>query len=832
MTPEELRTYDGKEGRRAYIAFKETVYDVTESRLWKDGEHQGMHIAGVDLTEAMADAPHGEEVFKGFPVVGKLEAGQERIERPHKSPDMKDGLREWYRRYHPHPATVHFPIALHIFAAGMDLFFLLEPGSIYAASVFYTFLVATLGGLVAMIPGTLSWWVNYAFAWSRAFVVKVSLSVLTLMLGVIAIVIYLENPESVYRPDALGITYHAIILFTGITVIVIGYYGGKLTWPENGSKHSTSSIGPQEREQGFEIATPSIQSLQPALQKSRRLEGVHAVAILIGGAAGTGIQSLETLLSDAFRASGFYIFATKEYMSRVRGGSNTTLIRISDAPLKAPCWDVDLFVAIDTPALEHARVRCGEHTLILADASVAEGDASVIGLPMKETASKLGNAAFANSYAAGAVYGALGLDMKPLEACIKTRFAQKSPEENLNAAAAGYEARQLLGNRVLPKPPEAALGATEALHLMNGSSATGFGFMAGGCNFVTSYPMSPSTGVLTFMASMSQSFEMVVEQAEDEIAALNMVLGAWYAGARGATTTSGGGFALMGEAISLSGMSETPAVIYLAQRPGPATGLPTRSEQGDLDLAIHSGHGDFPRILLAPGSVRECIEQGYLAFELADRFQVPVIVLSDQYLADSIAMVEPVDFQAYEQRRYTVPTEASYRRYAHSSDGISPRGVPGEGEGLVWSVSDEHDEHSQITEDFRVRDAMVAKRMAKAAAVVAGAYPPLQLGEGSIAVVGWGSSKGAISEALARLGDPRLFQLHFAWVYPLNAEHLEVLRKAESVIVVENNVTGQFASLLEGSGVPVQRRILQSNGFAFFADGLADKIASALKELS
>ena len=185
------------------------------------------------------------------------------------------------------------------------------------------------------------------------------------------------------------------------------------------------------------------------------------------------------------------------------------------------------------------------------------------------------------------------------------------------------------------------------MHLINGSAASGFGFLAGGCNMITSYPMSPSTGVFNFMASMSKEFTLLVEQSEDDIAALNMVMGGWYGCARAMTSTSGGGFALMTEAMSLSGVSETPAVVYLAQRPGPATGLPTRTEQGDLNLAIHSGHGYFGRIILAPGDPQECIDYGYLAFELADRYKMPVIYLSDQYLADSISMIETIDFSAY-----------------------------------------------------------------------------------------------------------------------------------------------------------------------------------------
>lgn len=348
---------------------------------------------------------------------------------------------------------------------------------------------------------------------------------------------------------------------------------------------------------------------------------------------------------------------------------------------------------------------------------------------------------------------------------------------------------------------------------------------------ITAYPMSPSTGVLNFMASMSRYFTLLVEQSEDEIASLNMVLGGWFGGARAMTSTSGGGFALMSEAISLSGMSETPAVIYLAQRPGPATGLPTRSEQGDLNLAMHSGHGYFGRIILAPGNLQECIDYGYLAFELADRYQMPVIVLSDQYLADSIGMLKTVDLSDYEQRRYIHPTGASYDRYKLNDMGITPRGVPGLGEGVVVSTSDEHDERGQITESYQMREKMVEKRQKKIGLSILEAHSPQVLGQGSIALIGWGSTKGAITEVLRELDDPRLFHAHFAWVHPLNPQHLEILKQTEANIVIENNATGQFADVLKSHDINIDHRILQANGFTFFTDLLKEQLTKMIKDI-
>ena len=557
----------------------------------------------------------------------------------------------------------------------------------------------------------------------------------------------------------------------------------------------------------------------------------HSISILIGGAAGTGIMTLENILSDAFKRSGYFVFSTKEYMSRVRGGSNTTLLRISDGPVNAPCWHVDLFIALDADAISHVHERLTSDTIVIADESIKNEDIAITSMPMLETVKKVGNIRYANSYVAGVLFAMFELGTEILSQSIETLFDDQKPQENETAMQEGFSYGKSLTSSQLPKLPAPVSKLDDSMHLINGSAAAGFGFLLGGCNMITSYPMSPSTGVLNFMASMSKEFTLLVEQSEDEIASLNMVLGGWFSGARAMTSTSGGGFALMSEAMSLSGVSETPAVVYLAQRPGPATGLPTRTEQGDLNLAIHSGHGYFGRIILAPGDLQECIDYGYLAFELADRYQMPVIYLSDQYLADSISMIETVDFSDYEQRRYIQPTEASYDRYKLNGSGISSRGVPGLGEGIVVSSSHEHDERGQSTESYQIREQMVEKRQQKINLTIAEAFAPKVFGQGSIAVIGWGSTKGAIDAVLKELNDPRLFHVHFTWVHPLNPEHLEILKEVEANIVVENNTTGQFADILKSYDVNIDHRILQSNGFSFFTDQLKEKLSKIIKDL-
>ena len=580
------------------------------------------------------------------------------------------------------------------------------------------------------------------------------------------------------------------------------------------------------------IADPPIQEKRPKKESTPKgISTRKSISILIGGAAGTGIMTLENILTDAFKRSGYFVFSTKEYMSRVRGGSNTTLLIISNTPVNAPSWFVDLFIALDTEALGHVRERLRDDTLVMADESIKDEALNITAMPMLQSVKELGNVRYANAYVAGVLFGLFKLNKEMLTQSVKVLFEEHNFVENETAMQDGFYYAEELTSVNVPKLPSVSENTQEHMHLMSGSTAAGFGFLAGGCNMITSYPMSPSTGVLNFMASMSTEFDIVVEQSEDEIAALNMVLGGWYSGARAMTSTSGGGFALMTEAISLSGVSETPAVVYLAQRPGPATGLPTRTEQGDLNLAIHSGHGYFGRIVLAPGDLQECIDYGYLAFELADRYQMPVMYLSDQYLADSISMIETVDFSVYEQRRYIQTTEASYARYAYNDKGISPRGVPGFGEGLIVSSSHEHDERGQSTESYQIREKMLQKRQEKVALTISEAFKPKVMGQGSIAIIGWGSTKGVIEEVLKELNDERLFQVHFSWVHPLNPEHLKVLKESKTNIIIENNISGQFADSLKGYGINSEHRILQANGFSFFTDQLKEKLIKMLKEL-
>jgi 2-oxoglutarate/2-oxoacid ferredoxin oxidoreductase subunit alpha len=343
--------------------------------------------------------------------------------------------------------------------------------------------------------------------------------------------------------------------------------------------------------------------------------------------------------------------------------------------------------------------------------------------------------------------------------------------------------------------------------------------------------MSPSTAVLTHMAAYSKRVDLVVEQVEDETGVVNMAIGASYAGARSMVTTSGGGFALMTEGISLTGMIETPLVVHLAQRPGPATGLPTRTEQGDLTHVLYAGHGAFPRIILAPKSIEDAFTLSQRAFNLADKYQVPVFILTDQYLMDTYYNVPVWSMDQLQVEKHLIETKEDYRRFQFTETGVSPRGIPGFGKGIVCVDSDEHDEGGYITEDPDMRSRMVEKRLRKGGAIENEALSPAFWGNENYEtlIVGWGSTFHAISEAVAKIGRSDVAHLHFSWIYPVPGAAADYLGRAKKIIAVEGNATGQFSQLLNLATGCKMDSILKYNGLPYSVEELVEKIGSRLE---
>lgn len=565
------------------------------------------------------------------------------------------------------------------------------------------------------------------------------------------------------------------------------------------------------------------------------------VSIVLCGEAGKGIQTVEQILVRVLKLSGYHVFATKEYMSRIRGGSNSIQIRVSSDRIASPLERIDILIPMDSKAIDHLRDRISENTFILMDDSLLnrgnENLASpIIEITLSQSVSELGNAIYSNIISTGILASLLKVDIHVCEKVIRDRFKGKDKniiDKNLLAVKKGYEISDNFINTKkltieIPKQPDVSNEI-----LINGAEAIGLGAIAGGCNFISSYPMSPSTGVLVLLSNLARKFDIVAEQAEDEISAINMALGAWYAGARGMVTTSGGGFALMEEGISLSGMHELPVVVHLAQRPGPATGLPTRTEQGDLNLVLYAGHGEFPRAIFAPGTTREAFDRTRYAFDLADEFQIPVFILSDQYFIDSYYNIPGLPTEHIRKKNFIIETSGDYRRYEITDTGISPRGIPGFGTGLVCVDSDEHDIDGHLTENLEFRVQMQDKRLQKLKELKERAIAPtfLSTENPSTLVVCWGSTLHPMAEAVRHIGNPDLGVLHFQQVYPINEIAKDILVKTSRIIMVEGNSTSQFGTLLEmETKVPIQHRILKYNGLQFTVEELVRKISSILEE--
>ncbi len=547
------------------------------------------------------------------------------------------------------------------------------------------------------------------------------------------------------------------------------------------------------------------------------------ISIVLAGEAGQGIQSIESVLARALKNGGYNLFATKEYMSRIRGGANSTEIRVSSERVSAYTERIDILIALGKEPSSHVKKRITPGTLVIT------GD------PFEKIAKEAGNPIYLSSAASGFVCGLLGIESGIMTDIIEKQFENKSDEirdKNREASLGGYKMGLEYLLSVLPVKIEKDPERVSKEMVLSGADAVALGALAGGCNYVCAYPMSPSTGVLTAMASYSRDADIIVEQIEDEVGALNMAIGAWYAGAKALVTTAGGGFALMIEAFSLAGMVESPAVILLAQRPGPATGQPTRTEQGDLNMAVYAGHGTFPRVIYAPASLEEAFNLTERAFFISDSFQVPAVILVDQFFVDSYYNTPEFKMPSREAVNYFVKTEASYKRYSLEKDGLSPRGIPGFGDGLVRLDSDEHDQDGFITEDIDLRVKMVNKRMAKTLLLDKENIQPIFSGPENYKnlVIGWGSTDAMIREALAILQSDKTAYLRFPQVFPFPVKSVSYLEKAGNIICVENNEAGQFADLIKQStGIDIKNRVLKYDGLPFSSEEIARRLGGLLK---
>jgi 2-oxoglutarate ferredoxin oxidoreductase subunit alpha len=558
-------------------------------------------------------------------------------------------------------------------------------------------------------------------------------------------------------------------------------------------------------------------------------------SISISGAAGQGIETVASFLASILKMSGYNVFVWREFMSRIRGGINSIQVRVSEEKLGAFSEQSDLAIVLAKGGFEHLAKysRISGKTVVLGEEDVLGGiehpsDRTKI-VPFTQLAKETGSALYSNSVAAGVAAAYFDVSIEAVKSYLDERFGDKG-EDVVEKNVEAYEKGLRIGDEICSDFGKSSVSAdsrVESHLILSGTDAVGLGALAGGCNFISSYPMSPSTGVLTMLAQQAKKFGIVVDQAEDEIAAMNKGIGAWYAGARAMVTTSGGGFALMTEGLSLAGMLESPMVVHLAQRPGPATGLPTRTAQEDLEHILGASHGEFPRVVYAPGTYEEAFALTHRAFNVADRYQVPVFVLTDQFILDSSGNVPELDLGSTKVKHQFVSTEDDYQRYKLTENGLSPRGIPGHGEGLVVADSDEHDESGHITEDLHLRVKMVNKRLGKLNLLKDDALEPTHVGpkKASTLVVAWGSNYYVVKEALSEIQNDDIALLHFSQVYPLYKGTAGLLKKADRVLLVENNATGQFGNVVLREAdyrIRDDDKLLKYNGLPFSVEEVRD----------
>jgi 2-oxoglutarate ferredoxin oxidoreductase subunit alpha len=545
------------------------------------------------------------------------------------------------------------------------------------------------------------------------------------------------------------------------------------------------------------------------------------MSILIGGDAGQGVESSGAGFCQAFARGGLQVFAMQDYRSRIRGGHNFYQIRLSERPMYSHSNPMHLVLALtaETVPLHLDNIAAGgavifQEGLEVDKEGLEQRGVHCFAMPLAGIAEEHGSRIMTNTAALGAAAGVCEWPLSYIEDVTRENFRAKGPqvvESNLAVARAAYDlARQrhttAFGYKLQPvdAPPRM---------LINGNEAISLGALAGGCRFISAYPMTPATSIVEWMAALPSELGVVAKHAEDEIAAVCMAVGASFAGARAMTATSGGGFSLMVEALGLAGMTEVPLVVVVAQRGGPSTGLPTRTEQADLLFAINASQGEFPRLVLAPSTVEECFEAGWRAFNLAERYQCPVTVLTDQFLATSLRTLEKeaIDFSSvtidrgeFLSAEQLERLEGGYRRFAFTESGISPRAIPGHSKGVYAASSDEHDEYGHITEEIENRRRMMDKRMRKLTAAARDIRPPRRFGpdQAELTLVCWGSTCGPCREAVDLInsdgGSANL--LHFSDIWPFPAEETATMLDAcRRTVAVEQNYTSQLARLIRMS---------------------------------
>ena len=576
----------------------------------------------------------------------------------------------------------------------------------------------------------------------------------------------------------------------------------------------------------------------------------------VGGEAGYGILTTGMLMSRIAIRSGYHVCDYTEYPSLIRGGHNTFEMVISDEEVGAIKQPIDMLVCLNMDTYNQHEYRIHDETLVIYDSSMfrpsKDGNLGsdnpkgiLIDIPIKKILLE-DKAPFvmANILTIGASMALLGADKNIYQGLIQEKFGKKGEkivQSNIDMLQKGY---QYVEKHYSDKKRD-VLSKREKFEekmVVQGNEAFGMAALVADCRLYSGYPMTPASSVLTYLAGMAEKTGIIVRHVEDEISAINVALGSSFAGVRSATGSSGGGFALMVESISFAGIAEIPIVIFLAQRGGPATGMPTWTEHADLLFAVHAGHGDFPKIVLAPGDQEEMFELTLKAFDLTDIYQTPVIVLSDKLLSESRKSVK-LSFWDKLTKEHTpdrgkivekVDDPENYLRYKLVDDGISPMLVPGQEGAFYQANSYEHVEDGHTTEEMSVRIEQAGKRHKKIDTYFKNHFDlPTVFGDldkADTVFVSWGTNKGAILEAMKDLKEKgtETAYIHFTHVYPLDRPKVEKLFEAKKeYVLVENNQTGQFGKLLRqetGVDLDFSKAFFKFDGRPIFFEELVEHI--------
>jgi len=590
-------------------------------------------------------------------------------------------------------------------------------------------------------------------------------------------------------------------------------------------------------------------------------------AVGIGGENGQGIASTGNILALIFARRGLHLNAYNAYQSIIRGGHTFLTIRAGEAPVRNMGDKIDVFIPLNQDTMDrHLHLLKSGACAVYDKEKVTPGKAAdgvqLCGMPMKELTK--GNKLAVNTAALGATLQLLGIESEPLETVISRQFKKKGDAvvvENVTIARAGYDYAAQNFTAFSWK----ALRGTKPLGIITGNQAIAMGGAAAGVKFYAAYPMSPSTGVLMWMAAHARELGIMVRQVEDEIGVMNMVIGAAHTGCRAMCATSGGGFALMTEAVGMAGMIETPIVCVDVQRAGPATGVPTKTEQGDLWQMLGAGQGDYPRIVVAPTDQLDLFHTIPELFNLCDKYQCPGLVLSDLLISEGTASIDPDDLDfavKIDRGELILPdgnglpavalakegnganpasgyNDKAYLRFKNTTSGISPRAVPGVPGHIFTAATDEHDEDGTlISDEFtnpQKRRIMVEKRARKMQGAIKDIAPPKLVGSenADVTLVGWGSTAGVIREAVEKLaGEEGIVanQLAIKWIVPLHAAEISaILGRSKNVILIENNQSGQFARYLRSeTGFDTHGHIRKYDGEPFMPHHIVEAVKEQL----